>query len=142
MFYITKENAENELRWTLLKCVCAEYNIPCHVVRLPDEAIPKDLPNSMREFYSHFAPVDINIKTLKIRFFLYKAVFDFLKESSDIIPIALYEGQQMIYMDRHPDGSWDERIQLEIGDGKAEIVGKDIFDYLCNLARRIEDEIH
>ena len=141
MFVIEKENAENELRVCLFKAMCSQHGVPCRTVALPEEVIPQNISARAREFYSKFAPVDITIEALHVRFLPYYEVFDIIREHSGIIPIALYKEQQIVYIDMYPDGTWDDRVQLEIGDGRVEVLGTDIFDYLSNLAKRIGDEI-
>ena len=127
----------------IFKAQCACKNIGISTKAVPQSSIPQSIPTLMKEFYARFAP--ISVKLLNVQFVPYDILLDCIRQDSDLkyIPIAFYNNDyrnQMAYIDRNADGSWDYRVQLPIGNGKVQILGQDVFDYLIQLSKRLQDE--
>ena len=136
--YQINTKAFNALKVTLFKGICAKKGIPIESEQLPRELMPAGIPRMMQDFYAAFAPVHIDLKPLKIKFLLYKDAFAYIQmtNSPSFIPIAVYNDNQYIYMDKHFNGTWDERIKMDMQNGKALILGENIFDFLIHLANQ------
>ena len=141
LFYQTNTKEWNSFKIAAFKFICDFKGITISTHELPYADIPTGIPSVMREFYSQFAPVSIYIEPLRIEFMPYTMAFDWItkNETSSLLPIGRYNGCQPIYMDKYPDGTWDKRIQLYIGNGKVHILGEDIFDFIAQLALRLSE---
>ena len=131
-----------DLSIALFKTACVSANIVISTKELRQPIIPQTVPGLMKEFYARFAP--ISIKLLNVQFWPYDVVLEFFnKNRNDLsyIPISFYNNdpQQTAYIDKNPDGSWDYRVQLPIGNGKVSILGEDVFDYLIKLSLRLQN---
>lgn len=139
MNYTDNKKELNKLKLVLFDSICKQKCITITTRKVPVDEIPSDIPLSMRNFYSEFAPVNINLHPLNIKFLPYEMVFSFLYDTPSIefIPIAVKDKNRTIYIDKYSDGSWDERIQLDVGNGKVQILGEDIFDFMANMAKNL-----
>lgn len=145
--YQMDNHSLNSLKLMLFWCLCLRKGIFITARRLPHSDLPQGIPDVMREFYSQFAPVRINLTPLNIEFLPYTQVFTYLSNDClakrvnlpAFIPVAVYRGKYPIYICRHSDGTWDNSIRMNIGNNNMQILGEDIFDFIVYLSEQMSD---
>lgn len=110
------------------------------LAKLPIQSIPSYYPKLLKDFYQKCAPVRLIVGD--VIFWRYDLAFELAnKVKGQVIPIA-YKGKitnssskNFIYIDKNLDGiGYDQRIQLDVGNQKVQILGSNIFTFLARLA--------
>lgn len=105
------------------------HNVNYVVEELSEDAIPPYYPKLMKDFYRKFAPIDLTVNG--IQFIPFPLVFQNTNEDNIFIAI---KDDMPLYIDKYlVTDKWDLRIEYMIGDGTVDILGSNIFDFICKL---------